>query len=329
MQTQKQPREGKPAPSGALSLTVSARMVRFSPVRKVARPPLTLPPLPPWQDLFACDRLTRSICSCDPKKARDASPPPQDSQYGKSGSVNQEATQAALAAILARLEVGPVVPQVVVPNNKDYPPLKQTGATPKRKTVATKQTPLLLPLLLLLLLLPLTSPLRTPVSLMLSKGDPLTNSWLNASPNFVKLVLRLLALKRETSVPCTQCTKSGSSPRVFDSFMQAVFPRKAWRPSKGNAGSSLRKSARQDKLVLFCRFAAKTVTTIQRVLMSKPGTFFRSLLASIGGKTLEASHCRGDKIRFKPLNLAYNTGDSPQGVSPSKDGDGKEPAAQQ
>ncbi|KAH6597192.1 hypothetical protein BASA61_003204, partial [Batrachochytrium salamandrivorans] len=38
---------------------------------------------------------------------------------------------------LARLEVGPVVPQVVVVDN-DYPPLPPTGATSKRKTMATK-----------------------------------------------------------------------------------------------------------------------------------------------------------------------------------------------
>ncbi|KAH9269759.1 hypothetical protein BASA83_008235 [Batrachochytrium salamandrivorans] len=52
-----------------------------------------------------------------------------------------EATQAALAAILARLEAGPVVPQVVVPNNKDYSPLPQTDANPKSKTMAPKPHP--------------------------------------------------------------------------------------------------------------------------------------------------------------------------------------------
>ncbi|KAH6567119.1 hypothetical protein BASA62_006297 [Batrachochytrium salamandrivorans] len=51
-----------------------------------------------------------------------------------------ETTQTALAAILARLEVGPVVPQVVVVDN-DYPPLPPTGATSKRKTMATKPNP--------------------------------------------------------------------------------------------------------------------------------------------------------------------------------------------
>ncbi|KAH6585291.1 hypothetical protein BASA61_006933 [Batrachochytrium salamandrivorans] len=49
-------------------------------------------------------------------------------------------TQTALAAILARLEVGPDVPKVVVADN-DYPPLPPTGATSKRKTMATKPNP--------------------------------------------------------------------------------------------------------------------------------------------------------------------------------------------
>ncbi|KAH9267688.1 hypothetical protein BASA83_009761 [Batrachochytrium salamandrivorans] len=51
-----------------------------------------------------------------------------------------ETTQTALAAILTRLEVGPVVPQVVVVDN-DYPPLPPTGEKPKRKTMATKPNP--------------------------------------------------------------------------------------------------------------------------------------------------------------------------------------------
>ncbi|KAH6596880.1 hypothetical protein BASA61_003319 [Batrachochytrium salamandrivorans] len=51
------------------------------------------------------------------KKARDASPPPQDDPQTRAG---------------------PVVPQVVVPNDKDYPPLPQTGANSKRKTTTTK-----------------------------------------------------------------------------------------------------------------------------------------------------------------------------------------------
>ncbi|KAH9246320.1 hypothetical protein BASA81_016118 [Batrachochytrium salamandrivorans] len=128
------------------------------------------------------DRSVRAT----PKKARDASPPPQDDLWVVVKNLSQqfaaqqtelatlsnafalqqktiadlekinrdlekvlsnmasqmastsEATQTALAAILARLEAGPVASQVVVPNNKDYPPLPPTGATPKSKTMATK-----------------------------------------------------------------------------------------------------------------------------------------------------------------------------------------------
>ncbi|KAH9276345.1 hypothetical protein BASA83_001035 [Batrachochytrium salamandrivorans] len=92
------------------------------------------------------------------------------SNMASQAASTSEATQAALAAILARLEVGLDVPKVVVVDN-DYPPLKQTGATSKRKTVATKPN-IHYCLLTTYLLLPLTSPLRTPILLMLSKRRP-------------------------------------------------------------------------------------------------------------------------------------------------------------
>ncbi|KAH9250148.1 hypothetical protein BASA81_012026 [Batrachochytrium salamandrivorans] len=162
--------KGEPAPSGAFHLTVSARMVKSFLVRKVARLPQILLPLPPWQDLFACDRLTaidlfvrhqrrlampahhpRMICGwCEKTLASKLllsrprwmlcatlllSSRRQQPTWRKSLAIWQvrqrqpvRATQAALAAILARLEVKPVVPQVVVADN-DYPPLPPTGAT--------------------------------------------------------------------------------------------------------------------------------------------------------------------------------------------------------
>ncbi|KAH9262914.1 hypothetical protein BASA82_000073 [Batrachochytrium salamandrivorans] len=171
------------------------------------------------------DRSVRAT----PKKARDASPPPQDDLWVVVKNLSQqvaaqqaeldamrnalalqqkatanlekilgnmtnqmtstsEATQTALAAILARLEVKPVVPQVVIPNNKDYPPLPPTGATSKRKTVATKPNPT-------------TNTATTTTTTTTGqpsnntrfadavKRRPTTNSWLNASLNFAKLVL--------------------------------------------------------------------------------------------------------------------------------------------
>ncbi|KAH9267934.1 hypothetical protein BASA83_009646 [Batrachochytrium salamandrivorans] len=182
MQTQKAT-TGKANPLPVvLLLTVSARMVRSSLVRKVARLPLTLPPLASVAGSVRMrstdsDRSVRAT----PKKARDVSPPPQDdlwvvvknlsqqvaaqqaemdalrntialqqkatanlekilSNMASQAASTSEATQTALAAILARLEVGPVVPKVVVADI-DYPPLPPTGATSKRKTVATKPNP--------------------------------------------------------------------------------------------------------------------------------------------------------------------------------------------
>ncbi|KAH6571614.1 hypothetical protein BASA60_007086 [Batrachochytrium salamandrivorans] len=85
-----------------------------------------------------------------------------------------EETQAALAAILARLEAGPVVPQVVVPNDKDYPPLPQTGANSKRKTTTTKPG-------FTIATTTIGQPSKSTNSLTLSKSDSPTNSWLNCT----------------------------------------------------------------------------------------------------------------------------------------------------
>ncbi|KAH9277207.1 hypothetical protein BASA83_000069 [Batrachochytrium salamandrivorans] len=394
------------------SLTVSARMVKSFLVRKVARPPQTPLPLPPWQDQFACDRLTAIARFVrHRKKARDASPPPQDDLWVVVKNLSQqvaaqqaeldamrnalalqqkatanlekilgnmasqmtstsEATQTALAAILARLEVGPVVPQVVVADI-DYPPLPPTDAKPKGKTMATKPNPT-------------TNTATTTTST--TTGQPSKNTCfadaVKRRPTHQQLVERQpefrkagaaawLALKRETSVPAHSAPK-WSSPRVSDSSMQAVFPTlslatferpcreprirtsavrdirwisrqvvqllvdadyvsgftriitsldativksfKAWVPRP--------EAAEKDKLAAISSFAAKTVTTIQRSPDIKARNFFRSLLASIGGKTLEAATAEATKIRAQTPDFEHiNNGDSPQGVSPSQEGD--------
>ncbi|KAH9246090.1 hypothetical protein BASA81_016397 [Batrachochytrium salamandrivorans] len=64
---------------------------------------------------------------------------------------------------------------------------------------------------------------------------------------------------------------------------------KAWIPRS--------EAADKDKLAAILSFAAKTVTTIQRSPDVKARNFFRSLLASIGGKTLEAATVEATKIR--------------------------------
>ncbi|KAH9272870.1 hypothetical protein BASA83_004758 [Batrachochytrium salamandrivorans] len=132
------------------------------------------------------------------------------SNMASQAASTSEATQAALAAILARLEVGLDVPKVVVPNNKDYPPLKQTGATPKRKTVATKPNPAT------------TTATTTTATIATTTDQPskdtrfadavkrrLTHQQLvERQPEFRKAgAAAWLALKRETSVPAHSAPK--------------------------------------------------------------------------------------------------------------------------
>ncbi|KAH9273747.1 hypothetical protein BASA83_003740 [Batrachochytrium salamandrivorans] len=231
--------KGKPAPSGAFTHRIREDGEVFS--SEEGRD--TSSDTTPLASVAGSVRMRstdsdRSV-RATPKKARDASPPPQDDLWVVVKNLSQqfaaqqtelatlsnafalqqktiadlekinrdlekvlsnmasqmtstnETTQTALAAILARLEVKPDVPKVVVADI-DYPPLPPTGATSKRKTVATKPNPTTT--LLLLLLLQLTSPLRTLDLPTLSKGGPPINSWLNASPNFAKLVLLLGSL---------------------------------------------------------------------------------------------------------------------------------------
>ncbi|KAH9264857.1 hypothetical protein BASA83_011603 [Batrachochytrium salamandrivorans] len=200
--------KGKPAPSGAFTHRIREDGEIFSGEegRETSSDTTPLASVAGSVRMRSTDS-DRSV-RATPKKARDASPPPQDdlwvvvknlsqqvaaqqaemdalrntialqqkatanlekilSNMASQAASTSEATQAALAAILARLEVGLDVPKVVVADI-DYPPLPPTGATSKRKTVATKPNPP--PLLLLLpLLLPLTSPLRRPDLPTLSK----------------------------------------------------------------------------------------------------------------------------------------------------------------
>ncbi|KAH9276241.1 hypothetical protein BASA83_001516 [Batrachochytrium salamandrivorans] len=61
------------------------------------------------------------------------------------------------------------------------------------------------------------------------------------------------------------------------------------------AWTSSSEAADKDKLAAISSFAVKTVTTIQRSPDVKARNFFRSLLASIGGKTLEAATAEADQ----------------------------------
>ncbi|KAH6571105.1 hypothetical protein BASA60_007334 [Batrachochytrium salamandrivorans] len=95
---------------------------------------------------------------------------------------------------------------------------------------------------------------------------------------------------------------------------------KAWIPRP--------EAAEKDKLAAILSFAAKTVTTIQRSPDVKARNFFRSLLASIGGKTLEAATAEATKIRVQTPGFSISTLETvPKESLPVKTATDKEPAA--
>ncbi|KAH9257494.1 hypothetical protein BASA81_004256 [Batrachochytrium salamandrivorans] len=407
--------KGKPAPSGAFTHRIREDGEIFSGEegRETSSDTTPLASVAGSVRMRSTDS-DRSV-RATPKKARDASPPPQDDLWVVVKNLSQqfaaqqtematlsnafalqqktiadlekilgnmasqmtstsEANQTALAAILARLEVKPVVPQVVVPNNKDYPPLPQTGAKPKGKTMATKP-------ILTTATTTITATSTTTTTDQPSKDTrfadavkrrPTHQQLVERQPDFRKAgAAAWLALKRETSIPAHSAPKvelssglrliyasgfpyakpgdlrkamQGARIRtsavrdirwisrqivqlLVDADYVSAFTRiitsldaaivksfKAWTPRP--------EAADKDKLAAISSFAVKTVTTIQRSLDVKARNFFRSLLASIGGKTLEAATAEATKIRVQTPDFSISTLETvSKGVSPSQEGD--------
>ncbi|KAH6592183.1 hypothetical protein BASA50_008228 [Batrachochytrium salamandrivorans] len=409
--------KGKPAPSGAFTHRIREDGEIFSGEegRETSSDTTPLASVAGSVRMRSTDS-DRSV-RATPKKARDASPPPQNDLWVVVKNLSQqvaaqqaeldalrnaialqqkatanlekilgnmasqmtstsEATQTALAAILARLEVGPVVPQVVVPNNKDYPPLPPTGATSKSKTMATKPNSNIV-----------TTTTTTTTTNQTSKDTrfadavkkrPTHQQLVERQPEFRKAgAAAWLALKRETSVPAHSAPKvelssglrliyasgfpyakpgdlrkamQGARIRtsavrdirwisrqvvqlLVDADYVSAFTRiitsldativksfKAWIPRP--------EAADKDKLAAISSFAVKTVTTIQRSPDVKARNFFRSLLASIGGKTLEAATAEATKIRAQTPDFSISTLETvPKESLPVKKATEQEPAA--
>ncbi|KAH6574697.1 hypothetical protein BASA62_002342 [Batrachochytrium salamandrivorans] len=159
------------------------------------------------------DRSVRAT----PKKARDASPPPQDDLW------------------VPDWKSKPVVPQVVVPITRTTLRYHQRVQPPNARLWLPSQTP---PPLLHYYYSTTTTgqPSKDTRFADAVKRRPTHQQLVERQPDFRKAgAAAWLALKRETSVPAHSAPK-WSSLRVSDSSMQAVSLRKAWRPSKGNAG---------------------------------------------------------------------------------------------
>ncbi|KAH6593467.1 hypothetical protein BASA61_004304 [Batrachochytrium salamandrivorans] len=270
-----------------------------------------------------------------------------------------------------------IVLQVVVSNNKDYPPLPPTGAKPKSKTTAPKPNP--------------TTTTATTTTTTTTdqpskntrfadavKRRPTHQQLVERQPDFRKAgAAAWLALKRETSVPAHNAPKvelflglqiiyasgfpyaklgdlrkamQGARIRtsavrdirwisrqvvqlLVDADYVSAFTRiitsldativksfKSWIPRS--------EAADKDKLAAISSFAAKTVTTIQRSPDVKARNFFRSLLASIGGKTLEAATAEATKIRVQTPDFSISTLETvPKESLPVKKATDKELAA--
>ncbi|KAH6580396.1 hypothetical protein BASA50_003947 [Batrachochytrium salamandrivorans] len=408
--------KGKPAPSGAFTHRIREDGEIFSGEegRETSSDTTPLASVAGSVRMRSTDS-DRSV-RATPKKARDASPPPQDDLWVVVKNLSQqvaaqqaeldalrnaialqqkatanlekilgnmasqmtstsEATQTALAAILVRLKVKPVVPQVVIVDN-DYPPLKKTGATPKSKTMATKPNSNIA-----------TTTTTTTTTDQTSKDTrfadavkkrPTHQQLVERQPEFRKAgAAAWLALKRETSIPAHSAPKvelssglrliyasgfpyakpgdlrkamQGARIRtsavrdirwisrqvvqlLVDADYVSAFTRiitsldativksfKAWIPRP--------EAADKDKLAAISSFAAKTVTTIQHSPDVKARNFFRSLLASIGGKTLEAATAEATKIRVQTPDFSISTLETvPKESLPVKKVTDKEPAA--
>ncbi|KAH9245292.1 hypothetical protein BASA81_017246 [Batrachochytrium salamandrivorans] len=230
-----------------------------------------------------------------------------------------EATQAALAAILARLEVGLDVPKVVVADI-DYPPLPPTGATSKRKTVATKPNPTTTTATTTTTTIATTAATNQPSKdtrfADAVKRRPTHQQLVERQPDFRKAgAAAWLALKRETSVPAHSAPKvelssglrliyaSGfpyAKPGDLRKAMQGARIRTScvWtRPlsSSLKPGFLVPKQLKRISSLLSRRLLLKTSRPSNAVLMSKPGELLQITARTIGGKTLEAATVEATK----------------------------------
>ncbi|KAH6582792.1 hypothetical protein BASA61_008358 [Batrachochytrium salamandrivorans] len=275
--------KGKPAPSGAFTHRIREDGEVFS--GEEGRE--TSSDTTPLASVVGSVRMRstdsdRSV-RATPKKARDASPPPQDDLW------------------------------VVVKNLSQQVAAQQAELDALRNAFALQQ--------------------KTSAELLVER-----------QPDFRKAgAAAWLALKRETSVPAHSAPKvelSSGLRLIYASGFPYAKPgdlRKAmqgarilWtRPlSSPLSLDSSSEAADKDKLAAISSFAAKTVTTIQRSPDVKARNFFRSLLASIGGKTLEAATAEATKIRVQTPGFDISTMEIvPKESLPVKKATEQEPAA--
>ncbi|KAH9253276.1 hypothetical protein BASA81_008787 [Batrachochytrium salamandrivorans] len=195
-----------------------------------------------------------------------------------------ETTQTALAAILARLEAGPVVPQVVVADI-DYPPLPPTGEKSKRKTVATKPSSTTATA---------TDTTTTTTTDQLVKNTrfvdavkkrPIHQQLVERQPDFRKAgAAAWLALKRETSVPTHSAPKVELSSGLRIIYASGFPYAKPGDLRKAMQGARIRTSAVRDirwisRQVVQLLVDADYVSAFTRIITSLDATIVKSFKA--------------------------------------------------
>ncbi|KAH6593904.1 hypothetical protein BASA61_004123 [Batrachochytrium salamandrivorans] len=346
--------KGKPAPSGAFTHRIREDGEIFSGEegRETSSDTTPLASVAGSVRMRSTDS-DRSV-RATPKKARDASPPPQDDLWVVIKNLSQqvaaqqaemdalrnalalqqkatanlekilgnmasqaastsEVTQTALAAILARLEVKPDVPKLV----ERQPEFRKAGAAAwlalKRETsVPAHSAPKV----------ELSSGLR----LIYASGFPYAKPGdlrkaMQGARIRTSAVRDIRWISRQVVQLLVDADYVSAFTRIITSLDATIVKSfKAWIPRP--------EAADKDKLAAISSFAAKTVTTIQRSPDVKARNFFRSLLASIGGKTFEAATVEATKIRVQTPDFDISTLEIvPKESLPVKKATEQEPAA--
>ncbi|KAH9263465.1 hypothetical protein BASA83_013156 [Batrachochytrium salamandrivorans] len=320
--------KGKPAPSGAFTHRIREDGEVFS--SEEGRD--TSSDTTPLASVAGSVRMRstdsdRSV-RATPKKARDASPPPQDDLW-----VVVKNPQPAICCSAAELDA---LRNAMLSSRRQ----QQPGENPWQHGKSDDVDQLWLPSQTLIRHYYHSTTTTDQPSKDTRFADAVKTAHhqqlVERQPEFRKAgAAAWLALKRDFS-PCTQCTKvelSSGLRLIYASGFPYAKPgdlRKAMQGARIRTSASFKawvprsEAADKDKLAAISSFAAKTVhIPSNAVLMSKPGTFFRSLARIYWWQDPRGSHCmRRPKIRVQTPDFRHiHTGDSPKGVSPSQEGD--------
>ncbi|KAH9251223.1 hypothetical protein BASA81_010919 [Batrachochytrium salamandrivorans] len=298
--------KGKPAPSGAFTHRIREDGEIFSGEegRETSSDTTPLASVAGSVRMRSTDS-DRSV-RATPKKARDASPPPQDDLWVVIKNLSQQV--AAQQAEMDALRNAIALQQKATAN------LEKILGNMASQAASTSEVT------------------QTALAAILARLEvkPDVPKLVERQPEFRKAgAAAWLALKRETSVPAHSAPKVELSSGLRLIYASGFPYAKPGDLRKAMQGARIRTSAQtRISSLLFRLLLQRLFTTIQRSPDVKARNFFRSLLASIGGKTLEAATVEATKIRVQTPNFSISTLETvPKESLPVKKATEQEPAA--